>query len=196
MEKMRVFFRERLTLYKNELDLLERIRHPGRRLEWFASRLCVKMLLNIDHEVESLNRQDGRPFLTNDDHNISYSHSGKYATVIASRAMPVAIDIESFAHKRNPDTYKAFMNTEEQALYEAQPDMRRFLLCWSAKESLYKLLSGPEHIGFAKHLAIEMQDLKLEGEGCTTGRYKRETPDRVHDIHYVVCPDYLITYTF
>lgn len=188
------FFLERLNLFERELERLDAIKHPQKRLEWLSSRLCLKELLKIDQPVESLNQWNGKPYLTDNSHQISYTHSGQYAAAIASSSGAVAIDIEARDKKRNPDTRRLFMNLEEKAIYEANPDEMLFLTVWSAKETLFKIV-GQKGVSLRKHIALDIRNFGGRNNGILSGTVFKDDLEHVYHVYYEICSDFVLTYS-
>jgi phosphopantetheinyl transferase len=194
IEEPEEFFIERLNLYERELERLNSIKHPQKRLEWLSSRLCLKELLKIDQPVESLNQWNGKPYLSDNSHQISYTHSENYAAVIASSTGAVAIDIEARAKKRNPETRRLFMNPDEKSLYESNPDLLLFLTLWSAKETLYKIV-GQKGISLRKDIALDMHSFGGKNNGILSGTVLKDDLEHVYHVYYEICSDFVLTYS-
>lgn len=189
------YFHSRLNIYENEARILESISHPQRRLEWLSSRLCLKELLKINHEVESLNETTGKPYLSDHSFHISYSHSNMYSGAIASDECLVSIDLEDLSKKRNPETRFLFMHPNELAYFEAAGDLRVFFLIWSAKETLYKIYAK-RGIVFKENLLINPENKPLEQSGTVSGILKADGYEKIYTIYYHFFPGVLLTFTF
>jgi phosphopantetheinyl transferase len=188
------FFLGRLSLYENEVRRLEEISHPMARLEWLSSRLCLKELLKINHEVESLNFLDGRPYLSDHSYRISYSHSTKYAAAIASKQKAVAIDLEYLKRNRNLETRFLFMNDEELEAYEESRQRLLFFLIWSSKETLYKVY-GKRGIAFKHNIHIDVKNVEFGRKGKLNGSVTENGLRSEYEIHYRFYPELVLTYT-
>lgn len=195
IEEDEFFFLERVKLYENEWIRLGEIVHPQKRLEWLSSRLCLKELLKIANtsRVESLNTQSGKPYLSNNAHNISYTHSARYSAAIASKPLEVGIDIEDFSRKRNPRTRFLFMNEPELSFYEQNPDPALFLLIWSAKETLYKIMG--RGFAFKENLFLHLEDFSLNSFGDLPATVAKDDLQQDFTVRYIRSDDYLLTYT-
>ncbi|WNJ20785.1 4'-phosphopantetheinyl transferase superfamily protein [Pontibacter sp. G13] len=194
IEEDELFFLERVKLYENEWTRLADIVHPQKRLEWLSSRLCLKELLKIANtsRVESLNTHSGKPYLTNNTNQISYSHSGGFSAAIASPNLEVGIDIEDLHRKRNIRTRFLFMNDEELAFYDQTESFELFLLIWSAKETLYKIV-GEGH-AFKHNLGMDLAGFQLEGNGILPAFVQKDDLFQRYEIHYLIRPDFVLTY--
>ncbi len=190
-----LFFLEQVKLYENEWKRLARIAHPVKRLEWLSSRLCMKQLLQISDfsRTESLNLETGKPYLSNNDHYISYTHSSHYSAAIASEGCEVGIDIEFLGRKRNPKTRFLWMNEEELAFYDQHPESPFFILAWSAKETVFKLFGSG--VAFKHNIAIHVEDLELGENGILDVTVNMEKTQKNYSIAYAIHSDFLLTYT-
>lgn len=196
VEEEEIFFLTRLKLYENEWKRLSRISHPQKRLEWLSSRLCMKELLKISNtqRVEALNSHNGKPYLSNNSHRISFSHSNKFSAAIASQQTEVGIDIEYLLRKRNIETRFLFMNEEELAGFHANQSKELFLLMWSAKETIYKIF-GERGTSFKNHIHLYINDLEEKSNGKLSAVVHKDGFEKRYEIHYSISSEYLLTYT-
>lgn len=196
VEESEAYFLSRLNIYENEERILESITHPDKRLEWLSSRLCLKRLLHISHKVESLNENTGKPYLSDNSFNISYTHSNLYSGAIASDKTAVAMDLENLEKERNLETRRMFMSKDEHVLFdESGQDTRLFFLIWSAKETLYKIY-GKQGIAFRDNLSIVPPSTGLEQKGQVKGIIRENGFEKEYDVHYQFFPDILLTFTY
>lgn len=195
IEEDELYFLERVKLYENEWTRLAHINHPQKRLEWLSSRLCLKELLKIANtvRVESLNTDTGKPYLSNDPHHISYTHSTRYSAAIAGQGREVGVDIEYRHRKRNMRTRALFMNEEELGHFEPMQSFELFLLIWSAKETLYKVV-GEGH-AFKHHLHMQLKNFELADNGMLPAVVHRDGVARHYEVYYHQHPDFILTYT-
>ena len=191
-----LFFLTRLKLYENEWKKLATISHPNKRLEWLSSRLCMKELLKIDHldRVESLSAQDGKPYLSNHTYQISYTHSHKYSAAIAAPNSKVGIDIEYLKRKRNMKTSYLFMNEQEKEFYNNDPIIERFILIWSAKETIYKTF-GQRGVSFKDDIFLNFESFKMNKTGILPAIVDKGGIIKPYNVHYHICPEFVLTYT-
>jgi phosphopantetheinyl transferase len=195
IEEDELYFLERVKLYENEWTRLAQIAHPQKRLEWLSSRLCLKELLKIANttRVESLSTATGKPYLSNNQHHISYTHSTHYSAAIAGQGHEVGVDIEYRHRKRNLRTRFLFMSDEELDYFEPIKSFELFLLIWSAKETLYKLL-GEGH-AFKHHLHMQLKNFQLADNGMLPAIVSREGVTRSYEVYYHQHTDFILTYT-
>ena len=194
IEEKEDFFLDRLKLYENEIQRLSKISHPMSRLEWLSSRLCLKELLKINHQVESLNRENGSPYLSDNSYLISYTHSTKYSAAIASQNRNVSIDLEYLKRTRNMKTRYLFMNDNELAAFDRANDDIMFYLIWSAKETLYKVY-GKRGIAFKHDLAIDTKKFSGKPNGSISGTVKENGLYKEYEIFYHIYPEFILTFT-
>lgn len=167
------FFLERLP--QNYLVGYEPQRFSERRRkEFLASRWLLKELLEsrvIASEALRATRPDfiGKQssaaiqFIINDhgklkdssgNVHLSLSHSGNRVAAIVSTQRRVGIDIEEI----NPRVLKVmhkFLNEHEKGLLGNDPALWRVTLCWSAKESIFKMAETPGMM-FSKQMAVNI----------------------------------------
>ncbi|MDX2250186.1 MAG: 4'-phosphopantetheinyl transferase superfamily protein [Bacteroidia bacterium] len=194
IEEPEIYFLERIKLYENEWARLAEIKHPQKRLEWLSSRLCMKEILKIANHmrVESLNGKNGKPYLTNNSHNISYTHSTRYSAAIASLNGEVGIDIEYLGHKRNTQTRFLFMGESELEFYNNHPQMDIFLLIWSIKETVYKLFG--QGIAFKHNILIDFRNFLTGPNGILSVDVKKDDLHKQYEVHYAIHSEFLLTY--
>jgi phosphopantetheinyl transferase len=195
IEEEELFFLERIKLYENEWVRLAQIEHPQKRLEWLSSRLCLKEILKIANttRVESLNAQSGKPYLSNHSHYISYSHSHKYATAIASLEGEVGIDLEYRLRKRNLETRFLWMNEQELAFFDKHPSKELFLLLWSAKETLYKIVG--KGFAFKHNLSLQLDGFQLQSNSFLRAYVQKDDFEKEFEVHYQIHSEFILTYT-
>lgn len=189
------YFLSRVKLYENEWKRLSTIVHPQKRLEWLSSRLCMKELLKImdTTRVESLNSNNGKPYLTNNAHHISYTHSTQFSAAIAAQDCDVGIDIEYLKRKRNLRTRFLFMNDEELAYFHLHESFELFLLIWSTKETLYKLYG--QGVAFKHNISLQLDNFVLKENGSFPALVHKDDLSKEYEVHYAIYPEFLLTYT-
>lgn len=190
------YFLSELTLYENEQRRLASILHPKKRLEWLASRLCLKRLIEpLTHVVESLSRSDGKPYLSTNSHHISYTHSFMLASAIASANHEVAIDIEYRHRKRNKATAYLFLDANELAFFEQYPENDLlFLVLWSAKETIYKAVAE-KGTSLRHHIHFDLANFSLTDNGIIPALVHTAAIEQPYEVFYTIFPDFILTYT-
>lgn len=153
-------------LTAKEAEYLRRLRHPAKRRQWLTARALLHRLLDLPPTTEILNRNGGKPYLSDRDQPISISHTHGFAAVAtapgAGLEVTVGVDIEASRPQRDFSVRRLFMNEAELAAYEACPTEVLFLAVWSAKEALYKAFYREDgEITFKHHLAIAPSSLMV-----------------------------------
>ena len=149
---------------------------------------------------------DGKPTLKG--YYISVSHTVGYASIIISKSKNVAVDIEyrnnrvfrivdKFITKQEQDMLKGLLHTDittsettdnasKTNNYEAQTAT---LLCWCAKETVYKYFSEQKLMFDEMH--TKLQEIKPEGTFyCLNIRHTTKKT-----IRYVQNMEFILTYT-
>lgn len=129
-----------------------------RRSHFIAGRLLAKQFFP-DEEI--FKDEFGKPHLKNLDTHFSWSHSGRYAALIADEHGPTGIDIEELSNRvlRIEDK---FCNPTDKSLIDPKHHAESLLLIWTAKESMYKLY-GRKEVDFKLHMTIEPFVVAEEG---------------------------------
>ena len=120
---------------------LDGVRSDGRRAEWLAVRALLRAMLG-DPEPIVAYRPEGDPYLPDrPDLHVSFTHTRGYAAAICACTSAVGIDIER-PTPRILRLRNRFLNTDELDLLGAahSDDIVSLTLCWSAKESAFKML--------------------------------------------------------
>ncbi len=180
-----------LDLKKEEIGSYESISNHYKKLEWLASRVAAKYLLeHAGRDYQGISKDEfGKPHLVNQKGTISVSHSYPYVAVIYHHHKDVGIDLEK-PRERIFKISKKFLNDKEQAY--AAKNIRKLTLLWSAKETLYKL-HGRKFVIFKDNLEIEA--FKLNSEGFLTGIINFNGKESTYKIKYENRNDYLVSYT-
>lgn len=188
------FFYDRLNLFANEVKLLKKMSDSNRRLQWLASRLSLKEMLDIRHKVESLNLATGEPFLTDYSNFISFSHSFPIAGVIASENHRVSIDIEVINSRKSDEITRKFLNDTELAFYQQNKSWRLFYLLWSSKETLYKIYALKE-VTLKNNLTLHCENYIDESEGSFVGTVKKGDFHKKYRVFYKFFENFVVTFT-
>jgi len=179
----------RLSFKDKYLPTIERMTE-NRKREWLTIRVLLKELSGEEKEI--LYTSFGKPYLSDNSFHISISHTKGYAALIINNENETAIDIEKIS-SRVENIRSRFVNEEEEKALSTADRITRLLLYWSAKESLFKLLSV-ENVDFKRHLHIQPFELVLgewgDFEACET----RTKFQNCFQIKYFVHEDYVLTY--
>jgi 4'-phosphopantetheinyl transferase EntD len=176
------------ALIDEEKIILESFQNYQRKLEWLSVRVLINELLG--KECKIVYNDSHKPFLADNSHHISISHSKSLTAIIVSKNKRVGIDLEFMSHQIHNIAEK-FINEEERVAID--PDHERFHLYihWCAKEALYKICDKQD-INFKKNLTIQPFELKKEGKlkGIVHNRYGEE----LFSLNYFSIDGYVIVW--
>lgn len=151
---------EKVELSREDRQLFQTLAHDRRRREFLATR---KLLTTLAGPGASIGYNKLRqPILKGVNQFISISHSASLAAVIISD-FPMGIDVEELS--RNVEKIaQRFLSASEQVWTAASGNTGTYrVLCWSAKESIFKLMAQPE-VTFSRQILIEPFYLQENGE--------------------------------
>lgn len=132
----------------------EPARFSERRVkEFLASRMLLRQLAGDELLVLT---QDANGKMKDRDErwHFSLSHSGNRVAAIASKKFSAGIDIEQI-HPRILKVLHKFLNEKERQMLGTSPDLWMATLCWSAKESIFKMLEKPG-LSFSGEIALSI----------------------------------------
>ena len=123
---------------------IENISNEVRKKERIISRFLLESL--VGQKIEVKYADSGKPFC--DGMHFSISHTKNFVAVIVSNK-PVGVDIEYKSDRIFRITEK-FMHPEElKTLSECSEKQKFALICWCAKETVYKIIEE-NGVDFAK----------------------------------------------
>jgi 4'-phosphopantetheinyl transferase EntD len=179
----------RLSFKEKYVPIIERM-IENRKREWLTIRVLLKELLGQEKEI--LYNSIGKPYLSDNSHHISISHTKGYAALIINKENEVAIDIEKIAAKVE-NVRKRFVNEEEEKSLSQTNERIHLLLYWSAKESLFKRLSV-ENVDFKTHLHIQPFEPVIGEWSDFDASETRTEFQNCFKIKYFVNDHYVLTY--
>ncbi len=111
---------------------------PSKRREFLAGRALVKTLAEkVGVEYSGIRKDEqGKPFLKDQTHEISLSHSSPYVAAQIHPSHAVGIDIEQPKEKLLRVAPRVLSPSEES---DAGNDVVKHCVYWCAKEAMYKL---------------------------------------------------------
>lgn len=168
-------------------EACRRFKPEHRRHEWLAVRALLFQLLG--HETEVGYRPSGKPYLTNEPMQVSFSHTRGYVAVIVG-SETVGVDIEQVGN-RVRRVADRFMRPDEEARLYQGTDLWSLLLHWSAKETIFKCIDSNE-VDFIRHLRIF--PFTPQNEGSFSACEYRTPMQRSFLIGYKICPEFVLTY--
>ena len=183
-------------LAPEEHEEYERLRHPRRRREWLAARVCLKTMLlrrrrlGDPRECAIAKDSRGRPHLTfapglpaDPGCDCSLSHKGRFACAGASRTpdIRIGIDVEEVS-PRLLRLANAFAH-DRDVLIGSRSSEERLTILWALKEACAKVLGN----------GLDMAFSGVTCEETALGRHRLTTADGLelrgrHIVHegYVV----------
>ena len=177
----------RLEQTETYLPVLNRYRSEGRKSEWLAVRVLLKELTGSEMTISY--RDSGAPYLPDSALHISISHTKGFVAVLLSQDKPVGIDIE-YCSERIHRIKSRFLNDAELKLL-GELSTNKLLVCWSAKETVFKMLE--------QKTADMQRDIQIIDFNplLTSGTLKVQetlTPrSAVYQIAYIITPDFVLT---
>lgn len=157
------------TLNNKELNQLQTIKHPLKKLEFAAARyLKHKRFGNLHIEYD----ETGAPHIKNGPF-ISISHSKTHVILGFCELHPIGVDIELITEK-SVATQRRFITETEKLLFNTSSSIEMTLL-WSLKETMYKL-SDRNELLFQQHLLVEKRNkLTFEARVLKKSGYQTHT---------------------
>jgi phosphopantetheinyl transferase len=183
-EKLLQLFPEKFRA--ETLEDVEKIRAEQRAVEWLTTRIMLYTLLGEEKKI--VKKETGQPYLSDNSYRISISHTKKYAAILLHPTLPVGVDIETISERVKKIAYKFISDNE---YIDPSQEIVHQLLHWSAKESLFKLISESE-IDFKQHLHIE--PFTPLSEGLIRAKETKSSDEKSFTIHYKVREDYVMTW--
>jgi 4'-phosphopantetheinyl transferase len=164
---------------------------PSKRKEFLAGRALVKLLAEKAGVQYSGIRKDeqGKPYLKNQSHEISLSHSSPYVAAQINCREAVGIDVEQPKEKLLRIASRVLSSSEED---DAGNDIVKHCVYWCAKEAMYKLY-GKRGLHFNSQLNLDPFDLQRSGE--LQGYIRANGVPTVVSLGYVVKDDYVLVFT-
>ncbi len=135
-----------------ELSEFDQIHHPRKKLEWLASRLVIKHLVeSMGSAFQGIYKDAfGKPHLVGLPYSISIAHCFPFAVGAIAKDHPLGIDIEmpqdKLLHIRDK-----FLNDREAKM--AGTNLETLCKFWTAKEVLYKIY-GRKKLIFKEHMEV------------------------------------------
>lgn len=159
-----------------------------RQREFLTTRLLLSTLLEGTPQV--VYTPAGKPLLDGDTRHISLTHSASLAAAIVSH-FPVGIDTEETS-RRVEEIAPRFLSAQELAWTLETPDIRKSqILCWSVKESVFKMIDQPG-TDFRSHILIPPIAVTEEG---TTPVWFYKMGSRIHaHLNYLFFENNVVTW--
>jgi 4'-phosphopantetheinyl transferase len=158
-----------------------------RKSHFIASRLLARQFFP---ESPIFKDEYGKPHLTDGKAQISWSHSGDYAALIADDHHATGIDIEKISDRIQKIQDK-FCNEADFDCIDPGKVTESLLLIWTAKESMYKLY-GRKVVDFRLHMTVE--PFELESEGRFHARFHKEEIQSRYLMEYQIFNDHIASW--
>jgi len=172
------------------LPFLNQRKSEGRKTEWLAVRLLLKELTGTETTI--LYNDNGSPYLPDSSLHISISHTKGFAAVLLSLDKSVGIDIE-YCSERVHRIKSRFLSQDEFKLLGENPKTNELLVCWSAKETAFKMM---EQKTADMQNDIHIVDFKPSQDsncGTITVRESLTPQSSIFLINYMITPAYVVT---
>jgi phosphopantetheinyl transferase len=164
---------------------------PSKRKEFLAGRALVKTLAEkVGVSYTGIRKDEqGKPYLKDQSHEISLSHSSPYVAAQIHPTEAVGIDIEQPKEKLLRVAPRVLSSSEES---DAGDDVVKHCVYWCAKEAMYKLY-GKRGLHFNSQLNLDPFELKRSGE--LRGYIRANGIPTLVTLGYVVKEDYVLVFT-
>jgi 4'-phosphopantetheinyl transferase len=161
---------------------LAMIHHPQKQIEFFASRLSIEYLAHkLGFAYKGIKKDEfGKPFLVGTHWQMSITHSLKLVAVVMHATKQVGIDLEKPSEKIKRIEHKFLSESE---IKDADSDLKKLCIYWSAKEVLYKIY-GKRKVFFIENLWVypfDKNDKIIKGK-ITMPHYTNEIVLWLEDI--------------
>jgi 4'-phosphopantetheinyl transferase len=159
------FFKNKLNQNNWNIDEFIAISHPKKQLEWLASRFLAKHLaesLGLNY-TGLIKDAYNKPFLQDSKHHLSISHTTSHVAAAIHMHQPIGIDLERISDKLHIIKHKFLTDSERK---NANDELEKLCIYWSAKESLYKLY-GKRGVEFQNELLVapfELGQTSIKGQ--------------------------------
>ena len=172
-----------------ELNLFYGFLSLARKLEFLSVRALLAKMINPDVKISYTKNR--KPYLDDDSHNISISHSKNLTSILLNKTKRVGIDLEFMSHRIRKIAHK-FINDNESININELTEKYHLYIHWCAKEALYKICDKKD-INFKLNLFIK--PFQLNNEGVIKGKVDSERINEEFDLNYFKYDNYIIVYT-
>ena len=172
------------------LPFLKQHKSESRKSEWLAVRLLLKALTGKETGISY--HDNGAPYLPDSSLHLSISHTKGYAAVLLSADKPVGIDIE-YNSERIHRIKSRFLSQDEFKLLGENPKTNELLVCWSAKETAFKMMEQKAADLQNDIRIIDFKPSQDSNKGTITVRESLTPQSSVFLINYMITPAYVVT---
>jgi len=180
----------KLCLDEKDLETVESFKNHKRKLEWLSVRTLLNEMLGKQSKI--VYGPERKPYLYNNEYNISISHSKSLTSILLSKKKRVGLDLEFMTTKILRIADKFLRNDELENINKEQ-ELYHLYLHWCAKEALYKICDKVD-INFVTNLAIEKFTPKEKGLifGTVNNSYMNER----FTLNYFTIKNYSIVWCY
>ncbi|MFN3488088.1 MAG: 4'-phosphopantetheinyl transferase family protein [Emticicia sp.] len=144
---------------------LASISHPQKQVEFFCSRLVIRHLAtSLGIKYLGIKKDEhGKPYLAGSNWQMSITHTSNYVAAVMHPSEALGMDMEKPSEKMQRIAHKFLSETERT---EAENNIEKLCIYWSAKESLYKLY-GKRKVIFNENLYVfpfQKEQNKITGQ--------------------------------
>jgi len=179
-----------VTLDDKDLERLESFKNYQRKLEWLSVRVLLNSLTDKDSRI--VYGPERKPYLHNNSHNISISHSRDFTAILLNKKRRVGLDLEFMSDKVLRIAEK-FMRPEELVSIDKNQEIYHLYLHWCAKEALYKICDKVD-INFVTNLKIE--PFKPKERGLIIGVVNNSYMNEKFTLNYFTHKNYAIVWCY
>lgn len=150
-----------LSNFDDYLSEYQNIQSDKRKIEFLSVRIAVNHLLGKNVRISY--KDSGKPYLSDNNHFISISHTRNHVAVMASDQFEPGIDIEQISDiERFRKVSGRYLSEEEIKTLKIDAYPEILAISWSIKEAVYKML-GEETVHFSEK--IQIKPFTPENEG-------------------------------
>ncbi len=146
---------EEESFFTASLGLQGNSQRLKKRMEFLASRWCLKTLIPTLSFSDIVKDAEGKPYLPNTNMHFSISHSYPYVAVAVSPRHSIGVDIQTIQEKILRLQTK-FLDAHEMSL--CKNDIKAITFAWCCKEAMYKKY-GLGGIDFKRNMPISYIDI-------------------------------------
>jgi len=182
--------RSMVTLDEKDIERLEGFKNHQRKLEWLSVRVLLNSLTDKDSRI--VYGPERKPYLHNNSHNISISHSKDFTALLLNKKRRVGLDLEFMSDKVLRIAEK-FMRQEELESIDKNQEIYHLYLHWCAKEALYKICDKVD-INFVTNLKIE--PFKPKDKGLIIGVVNNSYMNEKFTLNYFTLKNYAVVWCY
>lgn len=180
----------KLKLDEKDIATVESFKNHQRKLEWLSVRTLLKEMLGKDSKI--VYGPERKPYLHNNEFNISISHSKNFTSILMSKKKRVGLDLEFMTNKILRIADK-FLRPEELENINKDMELYHLYLHWCAKEALYKICDKVD-INFVTNLNIE--PFTPKDNGLIFGTVNNSYMNERFTLNYFTLKNYSIVWCY